>query len=248
MTTQELNNEFDIHYDSIAGQSAPNIDMYEKSVFLTKAQLEIIKNYYDPLSNRKQKGFEGSEKRREDLKELIVNYINPTSFNHSSKIHKDSRFFKIPENVLFIINEQVEINSKDCFNGNTINVKPTTHDEFNIQIKNPFKNPDNSVAWKLDYSRLEDSRVVEINSPYNITGNLIYKVRYIKYPNPIILTDLIQEFPGENISIDGFTNEMTCELSESIQREILDRAVELAFRDYKPEDLSSKIQMDSRNE
>ena len=46
MTLQELNNEFDIHYNSIAGQSAPNLDAYEKSIFLTKAQLEIIKNYF----------------------------------------------------------------------------------------------------------------------------------------------------------------------------------------------------------
>ena len=38
MTLQELNNEFDIHYNSIAGQSAPNLDAYEKSIFLTKAQ------------------------------------------------------------------------------------------------------------------------------------------------------------------------------------------------------------------
>ena len=74
MTVEELNNEFDIHYNSIAGQSSPNLDLYEKSIFFTKAQLELVKNYYDPQSNRKQKGFEASEKRRTDLKELIKNY------------------------------------------------------------------------------------------------------------------------------------------------------------------------------
>ena len=71
MTVQEFSNQFDILYNAIATQSAPGIDSYEKSVYLTKAQLEIIKNYYDPASNRKQKGFEGSEKRRVDLKNLI---------------------------------------------------------------------------------------------------------------------------------------------------------------------------------
>jgi hypothetical protein len=29
--------------------SAPGLDDYEISVFLTKAQLEIVKNYYDPF-------------------------------------------------------------------------------------------------------------------------------------------------------------------------------------------------------
>lgn len=68
MTTTEFNDEFDIHYNSIAGQSAPNIDAYEKSVYLTKAQLELVKNYYDPTSNRKIRGFEASEKEEWILK------------------------------------------------------------------------------------------------------------------------------------------------------------------------------------
>ena len=58
MTTTEFKNEFNIHYNAIATQSAPSIDDYELSVYLTKAQLEVIKNYYDPASNRKLKGFE----------------------------------------------------------------------------------------------------------------------------------------------------------------------------------------------
>jgi hypothetical protein len=51
-----------------------------------------------------------------------------------------------------------------------------------------------------------------------------------------------------NLSIDGQTTQQTCELDESIHREILDRAVQLALRDYKPEKLESKIQLDTRNE
>lgn len=248
MTNPELNNEFDIHYNSIAGQSAPNLDVYEKSVFLTKAQLEIIKNYYDPVSNRKQRGFEASEKRRQDLKELIKNYINDTGFDDESKIFVSSRFFNLPDDLFLIINEQVKITSDDCFNNTTISVKPVTHDEFNTQIKNPFKTPDSAVAWRLDYSSINDNKVVEIISPYNITGSLSYRLRYLKYPSPIILKDLNTEFPGENLSIDGISVETNCELNEELQREILDRAVELALRDYKPQNLESKIQLDTRNE
>ena len=109
MTSLELDNEFNIHFNSIAGQSAPNLDAYEKSVFLTKAQLEIVKNYYDPQSNRKQKGFEASEKRRQDLKELIKNYIDNSAFDDESKIHINSKFYNLPEDLFLIINEQVKI-------------------------------------------------------------------------------------------------------------------------------------------
>ena len=36
MTTQEFSNEFDVLYNN-AGNQAPGLDEYEKSVFLTKA-------------------------------------------------------------------------------------------------------------------------------------------------------------------------------------------------------------------
>jgi|LakMenEpi03Aug12_release.lakeMendotaPanAssembly.Ray.scaffolds.fasta_scaffold76648_5 hypothetical protein len=248
MTVQEFSNHFDILYNAIATQSAPGIDSYEKSVYLTKAQLEIIKNYYDPASNRKQKGFEGSEKRRADLKELIKSYSTTTVINNSTKIHSSAKFYPVPEDTFLIVNEQVKITSSDCFNGTTINTKPVTYDEFNIQIKNPFKTPDSTVAWRLDISRLNNVKVVEIVSPYNVLGSLEYKIRYLKYPKPIILENLNTAFPGEGLTIDGKFLPQTCELDSHIHDEILDRAVELCLRDYKPQNLESKIQLGSRNE
>ncbi len=249
MTTTEFSNSFDIHYNSIAGMSAPGLDAFEKSVFLSKAQLEIIKDYYDPASNRKQKGFEASEKRRVDLKELIKPYKSNTPFSDVNKaIHNSSRFFEIPDETFLIITENVKVTSTDCNNGLIVNVKPTTHDEFNIQIRNPFKNPDNKTAWRLDISKISNKKVVEIVSPYNITSTLEYRMRYLKYPKPIILGDLETLFPGEGLSIDGLSTETTSELDQEIHQEILDRAIEIALRDYKPQGLESKIQMDLRNE
>lgn len=43
MTTQEFSNEFDVLYNNIMSNQAPGLDEYEKSVFLTKAQSEILK-------------------------------------------------------------------------------------------------------------------------------------------------------------------------------------------------------------
>lgn len=248
MTVQEFSNQFDILYNAIATQSAPGIDSYEKSVYLTKAQLEIIKNYYDPASNRKQKGFEGSEKRRVDLKELIKNYSNPTGIENNIKIHNDSKFFNIPQDTFLIINERIKITSKDCENGKTAKVRPITYDEFNIQIDNPFKKPSNKIAWRLDISKLNNQKVVEIISPYNTLGSVEYIMRYLKYPKPIIIENLNTAFPGEGLTIDGLSTLQNCELDEEIHSEILDRAVQLALRDYKPQNLESKITLDSRNE
>lgn len=249
MTTTEFSNQFDIHYNAIAGMTAPGIDIYEKSVYFTKAQLELIKDYYDPASNRKQKGFEASEKRRVDLKELIKDYKNSNSFTSNLAISNKSRFFNIPEETFLIISENARIISSNvCNNGLNITIKPVTHDEFNAQIKNPFKNPDKDVIWRMDISKINNNKVVELISDYNITDTLEYRMRYLKYPKPIILGDLNVLFPGENLTIDGQFTESTSELDKEIHPEILDRAVEMAFNDYKPQGLENKIQMDLRNE
>lgn len=245
MTTSELKNEFLIHYNAIATNSAPGLDDYEISVFLTKAQLEIVKNYYTPNGNKYKEGFENSEKRRVDLKELVKTHKSTTIITSTNGVSVNSKFFKIPDDVFLIVYEKAKIQSTDCYNGTDLTVYPKTHDEYNIQKDNPFKNPDSSTVWRLDISKEGVDKVVELISPYTISE---YQLRYIKYPKPIIITNLTTAFPSDGLSIDGITSSQTCELDPSIHREILDRAVELALRDYKPSNLESKIQLDSRNE
>lgn len=52
MTLQEFDNEFDVLYNNITSNQAPGLDAYEKSVFLTKAQDEILKAYFNPRTNK----------------------------------------------------------------------------------------------------------------------------------------------------------------------------------------------------
>ena len=241
MTTTEFNDEFDIHYNSIAGQSAPNIDLYEKSVYLTKAQLELVKNYYNPTSNQKSTGFEATEKRRVDLKELtrrteVNTFINSTY----------GKVALLPEELYLIVREDAIISDDSFCNGTLLaDVKPMTFDEFNIQRRNPFKNPDHKTIWRLDHHSIDSKNAVELISKYKIEN---YIVDYLMYPTPIILTDLQEDYPNDNLTIDGFSNKMECMLNQGIHREIIDRAVELALRDYRPQDLESKLALDRRNE
>ena len=65
MTASEFEREFDILYNNIMSNAAPSIDSYEKSVFLTKAQDEIITALYEGT-------FEGSERLTECLNGLVV--------------------------------------------------------------------------------------------------------------------------------------------------------------------------------
>ena len=281
MTNAEFSEQFDIQYNSISTNSAPKLDLYEKSVYLTRAQLELVKNYFNPDGNKYKKGFEQSSKRRADLKELIRNY---NSFNPDDSglngLSENSQFFKVPQEVFLILQEQaISLDNRLCKNKDLVLSSPTistsdplknydinsqfekikdrpvlkiipkTHDEFNIQKDNPFRKPNDKIVWRIDYgySSLNSTlRTIELISEYKI---YLYRLRYIKYPRPIILTDLNTLYPTENLTIEGISTQSTCELHQSIHEEILDRAVELALVDYKPEpSLPMKVQMNQRNE
>lgn len=248
MGTQEMKNEFMISYNAIASMSAPSIDDYELSLYLTKAQLELVKNYYDPLSNRKQKGFEATEKRRRDLNQLVKDYKTTNVISNSSVINLESKFYVVPSDLFLIVNEKARIISENCYNNKILSIKPVSYDEYDIQIDNPFEKPNEKVAWRLDLSNVNGVKVVEILSPYNISGSLEYQIRYIKYPKPIIITNLSTAFPSDDLTIDGIFAETPCELNTEICREILDRAVLLALADYKPQNLQVKAQMSQTNE
>ena len=72
MTTQEMSNEFDILWNNIMSNQAPGLDEYEKSVFLTQAQEEIVTQLYNGTLGD---GFESTEQNREYLSNLITSEI-----------------------------------------------------------------------------------------------------------------------------------------------------------------------------
>lgn len=248
MTVEEFSNEFDIAYNGIATNSSPPIDLYEKSVYLTRAQLELVNNYFNPKGNKYGAGFEKSSKRRSDLNELVRTHKSTIIVASDDGLSDDSQFFRIPNNTYLIIQEKALASSTDdCIDGTYIKTVPKTHDEYNEQEDNPFKEPDKSVVWRLDYyAQSGNNKNVELISPYTLTE---YKFRYILQPEPIVLTDLLAAFPSETLTIDGVSQAQTCQLGgNSFHREILNRAVEMATADYKPQDLAVKTQMNNRNE
>lgn len=244
MSTKEFYEEFNILYNNISSNSSPGLDKYEISVYLTKAQLELIKEYNSD-KNKYQKGFDGSDKRRTDLKELLVDHKSTSSTIGANRITDIlySKFFTIPNDIFLVKFEKGSYTKNSCTF--EIPIKPIALDTFNEDVKNPFKKPDKNIAWRLD-SNSVSGNVAEIVSDQPISK---YHLRYIKYPEPIILTNLATdpEFTGMNLSIDGVQVEQTCKLNKEIHREILDRATELAVRDYKENSLQNKVQLNNRN-
>ena len=218
MNVQELSNLFDtllqpsIVKDNFGEQNTLAFDEYEKSIFLTKAQEQIVLELYQEL--------EQSEENRKYLSNLIKtgNYVpigeqDETLINNTFKSYK----VEIEDSVLFMIYEQCTLSDENnCINGRIVSVVPTIHDDLDKVLKNPFKSPNNRKIIRLDF----DNKI-ELISKYNISN---YKVRYLKKPNPIILVKL------EDLNIDKKQEVSNGETNPILHERIVQRAVQLAVQ------------------
>lgn len=212
MTNPEFSIEFDILYNNISSNKAPGLNEYEKSVFLTKAQEQIVTELYSGR-NTTYNSFEETEEQRRYLHSLITTSSLEESTEIDDIITSNSSVYKLPENIMFITYETA------ILTGNKeVTVYPVSQDELSKIIKNPFRGPSNNRVLRLDLG----NNSIEVISNYDITK---YLIRYIRKPNPIILVDLEDE-----LSINGVSEESECELDSSLHRTILDRAVALALQ------------------
>lgn len=212
MTNPEFSIEFDILYNNISSNKAPGLNEYEKSVFLTKAQEQIVTELYSGR-NTTYNSFEETEEQRRYLHSLITTSSLEESTDTDDIITSNSSVYKLPENIMFITYETA------ILTGNKeVTVYPVSQDELSKIIKNPFRGPSNNRVLRLELG----NNSIEVISNHDITK---YLIRYIRKPNPIIITDL-----EDDLSINGVSEESECELDSSLHRTILDRAVALALQ------------------
>lgn len=231
MNVSEFSLEFDVLYNNITSNLSPGLSEYEKSVFLTRAQEQIVKNHFGIKSNSKQEGLNNSIKRDTDFSTLfktvsitsgITEIPNPTN-----TLNTRVRRFTIKEDYLFIINEFCEIEKRDSA-GNVdtqlTTVVPLHYSEFARLNSGPYKEPNLHETWRIisDVVTVNES-TFDLYIRYNWTL-INYIIRYIKKPNPIIL----EELNTQNLTIDGKHEVSSCELNPILHQEVLDRAVELA--------------------
>lgn len=227
MTIEEFSNEFDTLLNSYAtinqfgkveNPATIELDEYEKSVFLTKAQEETVIDLYsgkNPLGD----SFEKTEEVRRYLSDLIKTYTTTDKKVGYVGLSKTSIFFELPEDLWFITYESagLEDSRLGCMNGEEISVIPVTQDDYFRIAKNPFRGANKRRALRLDIG----NGIVEIVSEYNIGR---YLVRYVARPEPIVLTDL-----PDNLSINQISTKTECKLNPVIHRAILEKAVQLAL-------------------
>lgn len=231
MTTEEFSNEFDTLLNSYSESNSPvNIvlDEYEKSVYLTQAQESLVIELYNG-NNSVTGGFENTEATRRYLNNLVMTRTGERVDEHLGLSDK-SVFFKLPSDVWFITYESATLDDEKlgCLNGKDVTVIPTTQDEYYRISRDPFRKSNNKRVLRLDV--LEDK--VELISEYNISR---YLVRYLRKPNPIILTTL-----PDNLTINGVRKKTECELNPVLHRAILEKAVRRAIVSKAPTQVNEK--------
>lgn len=244
MTTQEFSNEFDVLYNNIMSNQAPGLDEYEKSVFLTKAQLEILKNYFNPKGNKYGQGFDENAKRQIDFSTLIT-AAKPSQYTPEGgyvKFDDRSQLYKMPQDILLMLNE-TGINTVDGVK-RLISIIPMNYEEYARLMSKPWKQPLKNQGWRLFQSTGGVDFISEVVIKYN-SSLADYKIRYVKRPKPIILANLADEY--SNVSIEGINTITECELDPILHPEILQRAVELAKSAYTG-DLKSSVELGQRSE
>lgn len=233
MNTAEFSNEFDILYNNITSNMAAGLSEYDKSVFLTRAQEDIIISFY---SGRNTNGvsFEETEEARRYLDiltksvELSPMIVQPESVY---SISSNSVFFTAPNNIWFITYEQVMLLDTELPYGNLSEaiVVPTTQDSLFRRKRNPFKTPNDNKVYRLSITPAAsditgNTLIIELVSKYNIDK---YKLRYLSQPKPIILETLIG-----GATINGVTQRTECELPKVVHTAILKLAVDMAKMVY----------------
>lgn len=234
MTTSEFSNAFDTllsSYNTRAefGEGASKreivLDEYEKSVFLTQAQDIVIKAYFDSSTNSQGQGIDDSTRRQVDFSSLIT-VASPSKMEAEEGQTLESFddrgiLYKLPSNILIMLNEKVKAGNRNYV------VIPINYAEYDRLMSKAYGQPLKKQCWRL----FQNVSGIDITSEIIPTEGVEvsnYKIRYIRRPRPIILTNLSLEHQ-ESLEIDGISAVTECELNPIVHMDILNKAVELAL-------------------
>lgn len=172
MTNPEFNLQFDILYNNISSNKAPGLSLYEKSVFLTQAQDQILKAYLDPKKNKLQEGYDESIARQIDFSTLNTikefTYTSDTdewsSATDSKELWRPTTSLSTPTTtsnntpwhttlnvtdlkILYIVNEilTVERNGLEI----PLQVAVLDNESYSLIQSKAFKYPVRYQAWRL---------------------------------------------------------------------------------------------------
>jgi hypothetical protein len=230
VTRSQFLDEFLIRMDKVSTLGLPGFEPNEVAILATQAQEELVIEKLSPKTNRKKEGFEDTEKRTQDLGEL-VRHTNITNFSPSTL--DNGYVIQLPNSLLinsndysnvhwFTIRERVFLNKKDC-NGKDLScrVRICSHQELEELLEDPFNKPNEHRVLRLR----SENRTYDIITDGTIP--IRYSFSYIRKPEPIVLTSNM----NNNVST----------LADHVHRELLEKTLTLALKSIESQRLETEI-------
>lgn len=232
MTNEEFSNGFDTlisayqHSAEFGEQSSlfdASFDEYEKSLFLTQAQEELVKQHFEKYSHPQQIGFDDSATKQMGYSTLVTveNITTKATIDIDGYAEQSTIFnFSDIDDILLVINEKVQCTSGEKSKWYT--VVPIHYKEYDRMMSKAYNQPLKRQAWRIFHG----SNYAEIITRHDAGSATTYRIRYVRRPNPIILVDL--ENTPNGLTINGKTSS-ECELHPILHNDILTLAVRLAL-------------------
>lgn len=177
MTVQDLHIALDLELNKVNSNLYDIILSQEKDYFLNRAQERFIKQRYVPSPTSKEKGFEMTQKRIDDLRNLLVpNYydkvyqLDSLDFDYTTK----GRFY-FPDNYMFLTSNRSKIYYNECgsitqntnveyFNVALVSIPDTetTYENFSIVIDDVIVFDSTLYPEIVDYTNEDKSTLIEL--------------------------------------------------------------------------------------
>ena len=253
MDVGEMHYEFKLKLNKVDSLDYNNFLVPEIDWYLNEAQHIFIKTRYSG-NNSRAAGFEASQKRTDDLRNLVVkDQIIATIPTSSDPSVYEAILPSIgPERYMFALRVMANGTKADC--EGKLNCIQTQHDDLNDTLKNPFYAP--SFEWRevpvvygtsgagaSDLNKL----FVYTDGTFSITSiNFDYLRHPARIAYPSVFTGgqyLLPDSSGTLITAD-----QNCELAEHTHKEIVDLAVSIVAGDIDHPGIQSKMLKTSINE
>lgn len=258
MNLDEFSEGFDVRYNNITSNQAPGLNEHEKSLFLTTAQDETLKNHFSSQSpgNNLKEGFDDSAKRQADFSmlmktascttgtltgagdEITYSYDTGEVDEHEEPIIKTVQFQISrldPRSKIFTFPEDVFIpineSLADLTDHKYLQVIPLRYDEYTAKMSKPYKRPLKHQAWRLNNSgSISNSRYIKC---VEVITTPEYDNKDLTYTVRYLrrpLPIIVGDLDGLTINGKDYDDvkDIGCELDPILHEEILQRAVELA--------------------
>lgn len=199
MNAAEIKYAFDTKLKALVDVRTELFDTTEISLFMRESELALIMRYYLVFD------------RSEFEKKVISNLLQREAFAQSSfttdAFNMDNGcYVQLSTPVLFVLEEHASLQIGTA-KVPQIPVKPTSYDSYITNIRNPFRRPDETLVWRMEYN----NRKHEL-----ITGGqtlLDYHIAYVAKPVPI------------DLNLD-----VTSQVNDAFHTEIVEGAVNQALR------------------